>query len=61
MVSHTPPSQCCRRYTECLLGLNFKVKGASGSGAIGKVDERDFVKADLSGWLVNLDEAPLSR
>lgn len=39
-----------------LLGLNIKVKGASGGGATGKVDEGDLVKADVHGWLMNIDK-----
>lgn len=44
-----------------LLGLNIKVKGASGGKATGKVDKGDFVNADIHGWLVNLDKPCSSR
>lgn len=42
-----------------LLGLNFKVKGASGGGAAGEVDKGDLIEADVHGGLVDVDEAPL--
>lgn len=42
-----------------LLGLNFKVKGTSGGGATGKVDEGDLIEADVHRWLVDVYETPL--
>lgn len=44
-----------------LFGLNFKVKGACGCGASGKVHTSDLLKAQVHRGLVNVDEASLQR
>lgn len=40
-----------------LLGLNINMKGISGGGATGKVNEGKLM--DECAWLVNIDEALL--
>lgn len=40
-----------------LLGLDINIKGISGGGATGKVNEGELI--DECGWLVNIDEALL--
>lgn len=44
-----------------LLGLNLKVKGSRRGGASREVHAGDLLKAQVHGWLVDIDEAPLQR
>lgn len=59
MCAASSPLDAAEGVLVSLLGLDLKVEGARCGGASGKIDARDFLKAQVHRGLVNIDEAPL--